>query len=81
MLSRLVIRIWILAAFSVGLASAQSFNFNLLVTEGSVSATVLNNSQVPISADVGTQAQADVRATYVGNAQATIPKPLTAHHA
>jgi hypothetical protein len=72
MLSRLVIRIWILAAFSLGLASAQNFPFNLLVTEGSISATVPNNSQVPISADVGTQAQADVRATYVGTSQATI---------
>ncbi len=69
----------ILAAFGAGLASAQSaaFDFSLLVTENGITNTVTNNSAIPITAAIGSQATATVVATYIGSTAATITSPPT----
>jgi hypothetical protein len=66
----------ILAVLGAGLASAQgAFNFNLLVTENGISNNVPNNSQIPVTTGVNTQAPVTVVATYVGSTAATISQP------
>jgi hypothetical protein len=62
-----------LAGLGAGLASAQStFDFNLLVTANGITNNVPNDTQIPVNAEVNTQAQATVVATYAGSTQATI---------
>jgi len=63
----------ILAALPSGLATAQSFDFNLLLTASNGSAgTIANNSTVNLVGQLNTQTQVTITATYAGNTQATI---------
>jgi len=67
-----------LVVLGAGLASAQgAFNFNLLVTENGISNNVLNNTAIPVTTGVNTQAQVTVVATYTGITAATISQKPT----
>src|SRR5579859_6577612 len=70
-----VLRGVVLAALAVGALTAQTIPFNLLVTlpNGNV-VTVPNDQTIPFNTTVGTQTQATVTATYIGDSQATITK-------
>ena len=72
MMPRSLGRLWMLAALATGIASAQTFPFNLLATEGANTVIVPNNSTIAVTAAVGAQAVVDVKATYAGTGQATI---------
>ena len=64
---------WILAVLGTGLASAQgTVNFNLLVTQNGISNNFPNNSTIPVTTGINTQAQVTVVATYTGSTEATI---------
>ena len=67
----------ILAVLGAGLASAQSIDFNLLLTpnNGSPPGTILNNTPITIVGQVGVQTQVSIQATYTGSTQATIAAP------
>jgi hypothetical protein len=63
----------ILVVLGAGLASAQgTVNFNLLVTQNGISNNFLNNTGIPVTTGVNTQAQVTVVATYTGSTAATI---------
>ncbi|HTC91312.1 MAG TPA: choice-of-anchor D domain-containing protein [Bryobacteraceae bacterium] len=63
----------ILVALGAGLASAQGpFNFQLLETQNGISNNVPNDSQIPVTTGINTQATVTVVATYVGSTAATI---------
>jgi len=61
----------VLAALGSLAASAQTIPFTLLATSNGSSVTVLNDGSIGITAQVGTQAQVVVTATYTGTSQAT----------
>jgi hypothetical protein len=68
-----LIRAVVLALLATGAVAAQTIPFNLLVTLPSGDAvTVPNDQTIPFNTTVGTQTQATVTATYIGNSQATI---------
>ncbi len=75
-LLRALFTVSILSGFGAALALAQGpFNFDLLVTENGISNNVLNNQQIGVNAEVNTQGQVTVVATYVGTTAATITQP------
>lgn len=59
-----------LAAF----ASAQTFQFQLLATQGSNAALIQNGSTLPVNSIVGQAQTLQVKATYTGTGQALIPQ-------
>ena len=68
-----IIRAVVFAGLLAGTVSAQTIPFNLLVTlPNGNAATVPNDQTIPFNTTVGTQVQATVTATYIGNSQATI---------
>ncbi|HTB17178.1 MAG TPA: choice-of-anchor D domain-containing protein [Bryobacteraceae bacterium] len=65
-----------LALLGVGYASAQTIDFNLLLTPQTGSpGTIPNNQQINIVGQVGTQSQVSITATYTGSTHATIAAP------
>src|SRR5579862_5236604 len=70
--SKLILRGFILSAFAIGVASAQTIPFQLFATENGNSATVANDSQIDLSTTVGTKTTVTIKATYIGNSVATI---------
>lgn len=71
--SRTVSTALLMAVLGSGLAAAQSFDFNLLLTPPTGSpATIPNNQTIDLPTAVNTQTQVSITATYVGSTAATI---------
>jgi hypothetical protein len=64
-----------LLVWTAGLASAQQIPFTLLATENGVSATLANGTTIAVNSPVGAGVTVDIKATYTGNAQATVAQP------
>ncbi len=62
----------VVLALSAGVLSAQSIPFTLLATANGNASTVLNDSTLGFTTTVGTSTSITVKATYIGNLQATI---------
>ncbi|HUA21969.1 MAG TPA: choice-of-anchor D domain-containing protein [Bryobacteraceae bacterium] len=56
-------------------SQAQTTPFTLLVTENGISATVPNNSTIPVNSSTGGGVTVTVKATYVGDVPATVAQP------
>ena len=65
----------LLLLLAAGLTQAQSIPFTILVTENGVSATVLNDTTISVNSPLGSGVTVDIKATYLGAAQATIAQP------
>jgi hypothetical protein len=74
-LFRLALRGVVFAVLAAGLASAQTFDFQLEATENGQAASIANNATLPFLTTVGTTETATVTATYIGASQATISQP------
>ncbi|MBZ5607392.1 MAG: choice-of-anchor D domain-containing protein [Acidobacteriia bacterium] len=64
-----------LLALTAGLAAAQQFPFQLLVTSGANVISVANGTTLPFNIEVGQSQSFSVKATYIGTSQATITLP------
>ena len=65
----------VLAVLAAGLASAQSIDFNLYLTQNGNNFTIPNGQSIPIDTPVGTQQSVTITAVYAGTSQATITQP------
>jgi len=75
MLSRLLVRGFLLGALGSAAASAQSIDFTLLATSEGQAELIPNGETLIFLTTVGTQQQITVKATYAGTTQATIGTP------
>jgi len=69
---KLLFRAILLVTLAAGFAAAQNIPFQILLTSGSNSFTVSNDSTVAFNAEVGQSATIQVHATYTGNGTITI---------
>jgi hypothetical protein len=58
-----------------GFAAAQAVPFQILLTSGTTSATVANDSSVGFNAEIGKSTTIQATATYTGNGQVTVSSP------
>lgn len=67
----------VLILFTAGRAAPQAVPFNILATENGISVTVPNTSTINVNSALGAGVTVDIKATYIGNVQATIAQPAT----
>src|SRR5271170_1637868 len=67
-------RIVFLSTALATLASAQTFQFQLLATQGSNAAIIQNGSSLSLNSSVGQSQTIQIKATYTGTGQALIPQ-------
>jgi hypothetical protein len=64
-----------LLAFTAGVAGAQQFPFQLLVTSAGNATTVPNNTSLGFNSEIGKPVSVHIKGTYIGNGTAAITQP------